>query len=62
ASEHFSGAPFWITASCSAYLVVFTFAVNLFFFEVLGSYLVGPLFPLKRHCSFEPCCVAGGGV
>ncbi|WP_211099771.1 hypothetical protein, partial [Azospirillum sp. TSH7] len=31
ASEHLSGAPFWITASCSAYLVIFTFVVNLFF-------------------------------
>ncbi|WP_211113645.1 hypothetical protein, partial [Azospirillum endophyticum] len=61
-SGEFSGAPFRITASSSDYLAVFTFTVNLFFFEALGSYLVGPLFPLKHHCSFEPCCVVGGGV
>ncbi|WP_211100355.1 hypothetical protein, partial [Azospirillum sp. TSA6c] len=35
ASEHLGDDPLWITASCSAYLVVFTFAVNLFFFEAL---------------------------
>ncbi|KAF1857647.1 hypothetical protein Lal_00013114 [Lupinus albus] len=31
ASEHFGDNPLWIIASCSAYLAVFTFVVNLFF-------------------------------